>query len=197
MAHLKVITGPMFSGKTEELIRLLRLSDYASKRISVVKPKIDVRSKEEIVSRRNSGGQSLDFAPAKSWPATSVDSVEELREIINREQPEILALDEAQFFGEWIFDFLVELMREQRSTKLKVIVAGLDMDAWGRPFGLMPQFMAIANEVIKTTAVCFKCKEEGAMLTQKLVASSQQIEVGDKETYEARCRVCHDVPGSA
>ncbi len=195
MAQLIVIAGPMFSGKTEELIRLLHRSNHANKRISVIKPKIDVRSKEEIVSRRTSGGQEKDFAPAGSWNAVSIDSSAELAEILEREQPEVLGVDEAQFFDPWLIDSLRELLYQYREKDFNILVAGLDMDAWGRPFGIMPQLMAIADEVQKETAICFNCGKE-AMLTQKLVASNQQVEVGDSETYQARCRKCHTVPDS-
>lgn len=193
MAHLKVITGPMFSGKTEELIRILHRSDLAGKRIVVVKPRIDVRSSEEIASRRTSGGESRDFAKSGSFPATPIDSADELAELMKKTQPNILAIDEAQFFEPWMYDYLSELLKHLSNTDLIVLVAGLDMDAWGRPFGIMPQLMALADEVQKETAICFRCKKP-AILSQKLGSSSEQVEVGDIETYEARCRVCHVIP---
>lgn len=195
MAYLKVITGPMFSGKTEELIRILHRSDLAGKRISVVKPRLDVRTTDEIASRRTTGAQSRDFAKSGSFPAQPVETAEELGEIIKTQQPTILGVDEAQFFEPWLYDFLVELLRHRSNTDLMVLVAGLDMDAWGKPFGIMPQLMALADEVQKETAICFRCKQP-AMFTQKLVSSDQQVEVGDFEIYEARCRVCHVLPGS-
>ena len=195
MAYLKVITGPMFSGKTEELIRILHRSDLAGKRIVVVKPRLDIRSAEEIASRRTSGGQNKDFAKSGSFPAAPIDSAQELGDLIKNEQPNILGIDEAQFFQPWLYDFLVDLLRHRSNTDLMVLVAGLDMDAWGRPFGIMPQLMALADEVQKETAICFRCKQP-AMFTQKLVSSNQQVEVGDFEIYEARCRVCHVLPGA-
>ena len=166
----------MFSGKTEELIRILRRSDLAGKKIIVVKPLIDVRSTDEIASRRTSSGQSKDFAKSEVFPAISIESAQELGDIIRREQPTILAIDEAQFFDPWLMDFLVDLMRRTRDTDLTVLVAGLDMDAWGRPFGVMPHVMALADEVQKETAICFQCKMP-AMFTQKLGSSDQQVEV--------------------
>lgn len=184
----------MFSGKTEELIRILRRSDLAGKKIVVVKPLLDVRSNNEIASRRTSNGQSKDFAKSESFPAQSIQSAQELGDIVRREQPTILAIDEAQFFDPWLLDFLTDLMRRTGNTDLTVLVAGLDMDAWGKPFGMMPHIMALADEVQKETAICFRCKMP-AMFTQKLVSSSQQVEVGDFEIYEARCRVCHTLPG--
>lgn len=194
MAYLKVITGPMFSGKTEELIRVLRRSDLAGKKIIVVKPMIDVRTENEIASRRTSSGQSKDFAKSEVFPAQPISSAQELGDVIRKEQPTILAIDEVQFFEPWLIDFLSDLMSRTRDTDLMVLAAGLDMDAWGKPFGVMPQIMAMADEVQKETAICFRCKAP-AMFTQKLVSSDQQVEVGDFEIYEARCRVCHTLPG--
>ena len=194
MAYLKVITGPMFSGKTEELIRILHRSDLAGKRIVVVKPRIDSRTDEEIASRRTSDGKSTEFTKSGSFPATSIETDAELEAILNEEHPAILGIDEAQFFQPWLFDYLANLLRRYNDSDFLILVAGLDMDAWGRPFGMMPQLMALADEVQKETAICFKCKQP-AMYTQKLSDSTEQVEVGDAEIYEARCRVCHVIPG--
>ena len=198
MAYLKVITGPMFSGKTEELLRILHRSGLAGKRIVVVKPKIDSRTDEEIASRRlkedQEDEQGREFAKYGSFPASSVQSAEELETIIHQEKPAIIGIDEAQFFQPWLFDYLAQLLRRYNDSDLQILVAGLDMDAWGRPFGMMPHIMALADEVQKETAICFRCKQP-AMYTQKLSSSNQQVEVGDADIYEARCRVCHIIPG--
>jgi thymidine kinase len=195
MAYLKVITGPMFSGKTEELIRILHRSDLAGKKIVVVKPKIDSRSEGEIASRRSTDNTSKKFSKFGAHPAVSVESAEELEQLIRLEKPSVIGIDEAQFFEEWLFDYLAELLRRYNHSDLQILVAGLDMDAWGRPFGMMPHIMALADEVQKETAICFKCKSP-AMYTQKLAGSGQQVEVGDFEIYEARCRVCHIIPSA-
>lgn len=195
MSYLKVITGPMFSGKTEELIRILHRSDLAGKKILVVKPRLDVRTAEEIASRRTADSKTRDFTKSGSFPARSVETAQELSELIKEFQPTILGVDEAQFFDPWLLEYLAELLRHRNNTDLMVLVAGLDMDAWGKPFGIMPQLMALADEVQKETAICFRCKQP-AMFTQKLVSSDQQVEVGDFEIYEARCRVCHVLPGA-
>lgn len=195
MAYLKVITGPMFSGKTEELIRILHRSDLAGKKILVVKPRLDVRTEDEIASRRTSDAKSREFTKSGSFPARPVETAHELENLIQQERPTILGVDEAQFFQPWLYDYLVELLRHRNNTDLMILVAGLDMDAWGKPFGIMPQLMALADEVQKETAICFRCKKP-AIFTQKLVSSNQQVEVGDSEIYEARCRVCHVLPGA-
>ncbi len=160
-----------------------------------MKPRLDVRTDNEIASRRTSDAESKDFTKFGSYPAQTTDSAEELTNLIQTEQPNILGIDEAQFFDPWLVDFVADLLRDHNEADLTVLVAGLDMDAWGRPFGIMPQLMAMADEVQKETAICFRC-ELPAMFTQKLVSSNQQVEVGDFEIYEARCRVCHTLPGS-
>ncbi len=197
MAYLKVITGPMFSGKTEELLRILHRSGLAGKKIVVVKPKIDSRTDQEIASRRLKEDledqTSIEFTKYGSFPASSVESAEELENIIHQEKPSVIGIDEAQFFQPWLFDYLAQLLRRYNGVDLQVLVAGLDMDAWGRPFGMMPHIMALADEVQKETAICFRCKQP-AMYTQKLSNSAQQVEVGDADIYEARCRVCHVIP---
>lgn len=197
MAYLKVITGPMFSGKTEELIRILRRSELAGKKIIVIKPKLDSRSNGEITSRSTyssfSRGETQEFSKSGSFPAVDIETSEELEELIRAEHPAIIGVDEAQFFGTWMFDYLAEILRRYNHVDLTILVAGLDMDAWRRPFGMMPHLMALADEVQKETAICFKCKGP-AMYTQKLSDSTQQVEVGDADIYEARCRLCHVVP---
>ncbi len=193
MAYLKVITGPMFSGKTEELIRILRRSELAGKKIVVIKPKLDSRSNGEIASRSTANSDKQEFSQSGSFPAVDIETAEELERLIRAEHPAIIGVDEAQFFGTWMFDYLAELLRRYNHADLTILVAGLDMDAWRRPFGMMPHLMALADEVQKETAICFKCKSP-AMYTQKLAGSSEQVEVGDADIYEARCRVCHVIP---
>jgi thymidine kinase len=194
MAYLKVITGPMFSGKTEELIRLLHRSLIAEKRILVVKPHIDTRSNNEIVSRKKGDPKQNGFSKFLDFPAVAISTPEELAELLEEKRPQILALDETQFFDSWIVEFLQSLLRSHASSDLIIYAAGLDMDAWGKPFGQMPAIMAIADEVQKETAVCFACKMRPGVITQKLTSSTQTVEVGDSEIYEARCRECHTLP---
>ena len=193
MAYFKVITGPMFSGKTEELIRILRRSQIAGKHILVIKPRIDTRSGNEISSRQKTSPDAQKFTKFMDFPAKPIDSAEELSILLNEHQPDILALDEAQFFPDWIFEYIHNLLKERSQSELIIIAAGLDMDAWGKPFGPIPQLLAIADEVQKETAICFICKKP-ANITQKLVNTGKTVEVGDADIYEARCRVCHTIP---
>ncbi len=193
MSHLTVIAGSMYAGKSEELVMQLRRYRYRKKRILVVKPKIDTRTKEEIVSRLSHTGKKQDFTPVSSWEAISIESAKEFSKLIKDYNPEVVGIDEAQFFKPWMFSFINKLLAEKSSEDLKILIAGLDMDAWRRPFGIMPNLMAIADEVIKKSAVCMSCDAD-AVLSQKIVKSGQQVEVGNTETYEARCRKCHVLP---
>lgn len=184
----------MFSGKTEELIRILHRADLAGKKVLVLKPRRDTRTENEISSRRKPSAQSLEFEKSGSFPAFPVGAKSEALELLLQYQPNVLGIDEAQFFNPWLIEFIEELLNRHKEQDFKIIAAGLDLDAWQRPFGVVPHLMAIADEVQKETAVCFQCKERPAILTQKLTSSAQLIEVGDANIYEARCRACHTVP---
>jgi len=193
VARLEVITGPMFSGKSEELIRRLRREGYTGKKILAVKPRIDIRTEELIAAR--SKGAAGKFERTLAFIAKPVDNEKELAALVlsPRNGPDILGVDEAQFFGPWFADLVRKLLL--RDYIEKIIVAGLDMDAWGRPFGPMPTLLAMADDVRKETAVCFKCRKASAMMTQKTSkGSGSQIEVGDAGLYEARCRNCWTPP---
>jgi len=193
MVTVDVIAGPMFSGKTEELIRRLRRASYAGKRILVIKPKIDTRTENKIVARLKKS--EVKFEPAAEFPAYPVESLEELEKLFKETNPEILGIDEAQFLKDWFLIFLYKLLQNSAQVSVTVIIVGLDKDAWGKPFGIMPQLMALADHVDKEEAVCFKCGSLNAVMTQKKsLGSGEQIEVGDFELYEARCRICWTPP---
>jgi len=177
----------MFAGKTEELIRRVRRAQIARQKVQVFKPAMDDRYSVEEVSSHN--GVQLE--------ATVVSNSQE---ILNRVAPDttVVAIDEAQFFDCRI----AEVCNELADQGVRVIVAGLDMDFRGEPFGPMPVLMAQAEQVDKLTAICMVCGAP-ASRTQRLVhgqpASYDEpiILVGAEETYEARCRHCHRVPGKA
>lgn len=191
MARLEVITGPMFSGKSEELIRRLNRATYAEQNVLVIKPKIDTRNEKKIASRKKRDKKDTEFQESHSFPAQEVSTSKEFVELVSQHKPDVLAIDEAQFFQEWLLELIDEILDKETDTNFKIIVSGLDMDAWKKPFGIMPQLMAKANEVTKFTAVCFHCKKNDANLTYKKSGSKEQIEVGNFQTYEARCRTCH------
>jgi thymidine kinase len=181
--RIEVICGSMFSGKTEELIRRVRRAMIAKQRVQVFKPSIDIRYAVGRVTSHN--GQDYDAVPCASS-----------QEIADCVRPEttVVAIDEAQFFDGGI----VEVIEALAGRGLRVILAGLDMDFRGEPFGAMPQIVARAEDVLKLHAICVVCGEE-ASRTQRLVNGQPAryddpvIMVGASEAYEARCRECHEV----
>lgn len=181
---VEVICGSMFSGKTDELIRRLRRATIARQHVQVFKPAIDIRyAVEKVTSHAGS-----DFA------AIPVEKAEDIR---NKLDPvaTVVAIDEAQFFDTSI----IAVVDELAAKKLRVIVAGLDTDFRGEPFGPMPQLMARAEQVDKVRAICMVCGEP-ACRTQRLVNGKPAhfddpvVIVGAAELYEARCRLHHEVP---
>jgi len=182
---IEIVCGSMFSGKTEELIRRVRRARIARQTVQVFKPQIDIRYQVEKVSSHD----------GLHWEAIPIAKA---RDLYNHLQPEtnVVAVDEAQFF-DWEQS---DVCRELAQRGLRVIVAGLDMDFRGEPFGPMPLLMAEAEEVTKLQAICVVCGAP-ASRTQRLIddrpAGYDQpiILVGGSESYEARCRSCHEVPG--
>src|ERR1700746_61499 len=176
MGWIEVIVGPMFSGKSEELIRRLRRAEIARQRLQIFKPSIDERyAANEIVSHSGLGIPS--------------DAVSKAAEIMDKLQPrtEVVGIDEAQFLG----DELVEVCTKLANLGKRVIVAGLDTDYRGRPFEPMPRLLAVAEEITKLLAICVRCGNP-AVHTQRLVESDELIVVGASEAYEARCRRCFE-----
>jgi thymidine kinase len=176
MGWIEVIVGPMFSGKSEELIRRLRRAEIGKQRVQIFKPLIDQRySKNGIVSH-----SGLEI------PSELVTSS---GEIIEKMAPrtEVIGIDEAQFLGEGI---VADCARLAELGK-RVIVAGLDTDFMGRPFEPMPRLLAVAEEITKLLAICMVCGNP-AVHTQRLVASEELIVVGATGMYEARCRRCFE-----
>lgn len=182
--RLEVITGPMFCGKTDELLRRLRRAIIAKQNIQVFKPGFDVRYGNEKVTSH--AGNEYDAHP--------IDDITEIPAKLEKDVT-VVAIDEAQFFGDGVIPLVQELVDEG----IRVIVAGLDMDFRGVPFGPMPELLAQAEIVDKLHAICMVCGEE-ATRTQRLVDGEPAyyedpiIIVGASEMYEARCRVHHQVP---
>ena len=176
MGWIEVIVGPMFSGKSEELIRRLRRAEIARQRVQIFKPFIDQRyANSEIVSHSGLGIAS--------------DLVRTAGEILQKVEPrtEVVGIDEAQFLGEVIAEVCVKLADSGK----RVIVAGLDTDFMGRPFEPMPRLLAVAEEITKLLAICVRCGNP-AVHTQRLIASEDLIVVGATGMYEARCRRCFE-----
>ena len=171
---IEVICGSMFSGKTEELIRRLRRAEFAKQSIVLFKPIIDDRyATEAVVSHQG-----------QSWLAKRVISAKEILE--NWQGEQIVAVDEAQFFDTDI----IPICNELASKGARVIIAGLDMDYKGLPFGPMPPLMAIAEFVTKVHAVCVSCGQL-AQFSHRTVAQTEQVLVGAVEKYQPLCRACY------
>jgi len=180
---IEVICGSMFSGKTEELIRRVRRAQIARQKVQVFKHSLDARYASREVASHN----------GLQWEAVPVESAEQIRAHIEPDTT-VVAIDEGQFFD----DGLVDLCEELADRGVRVIVAGLDMDFRGVPFGPMPHLMARAERVDKLQAICVVCGGP-ASRTQRLINGRPAayddpvILVGADEVYEARCRGCHEV----
>jgi len=178
LGWIEVICGSMFSGKSEELIRRLRRVIIAKQRVQIFKPTIDSRfSDAEIVSHSE-----------MRMPSISVGSSEELFAKVDH-RTEVIGIDEAQFFDAG----LVGVAQRLADQGKRVIVAGLDKDYRGEPFGPIPSLMAVAEDVTKTLAICVRCGSP-ANNTQRLVESDELVVVGAQGVYEARCRRCFEPP---
>ena len=178
---IEAICGPMFSGKSEELIRRIRRACIARKQVQVFKPAIDTRYSEgEIVTHGDLRMRSEDVASATDILA-KIDP-----------QTQVVGIDEANFFGQE----LVQVVDQLAHSGKQVIVAGLDTDFLGRPFAPMPDLLAIAESITKLLAICVRCGAP-AKHSQRLVESDELILVGAAGWYEARCRHCFQpgVPG--
>ena len=173
---IEVICGSMFSGKTEELIRRMRRALFANQRVEIFKPQIDVRySVDEVVSHNSNSIQS-----------TPVESSAQI--LLMTADVDVVGIDEAQFFDEGIVDVCMTLA----NRGIRVIVAGLDMDYLGKPFGPMPQLMARAEHVDKVHAICVRCGNI-AQHSHRLTANDKLVVLGEKDTYEPICRHCFNL----
>jgi thymidine kinase len=164
----------MFSGKTEELIRRMKRAKFARQKVEIFKPSIDTRySEEDVVSHDQ-----------QHIPSTPVDSSAAL--LLLAGDIEVVGIDEAQFFDAG----LVSVCNELANRGVRVIVAGLDMDFRGEPFGPMPALCAVADDVTKVHAICVKC---GALayLSHRLVSNDRRVLLGEKDEYEPLCRECY------
>ena len=172
--RIEVVCGSMFSGKTEELIRRMRRAQFARQKVEIFKPAIDVRySEEDVVSH--------DQKHIQSTPIDSPGSI-----LLLSSDIDVVGIDEAQFFDMGIVDVCNELA----NRGVRVIVAGLDMDYKGVPFGPMPALCAIADDVTKVHAICVKCGNL-AYVSHRKVESDQRVLLGETTEYEPLCRECY------
>ncbi len=170
---IEIIVGSMFSGKTEELIRRLRRAEIAKQRVEIFKPTVDTRySATDVVSHNENSIRS-----------TAIDNSSTI--LLLSGNIDVIGIDEAQFFDE----NLVEVCNKLADMGIRVIVAGLDMDFRGVPFGPMPGLMACSEFVTKVHAVCMRCGHI-AHFSHRLTAAEKQVMLGEKESYEPLCREC-------
>ena len=172
--RIEVVCGSMFSGKTEELIRRLRRAKFAKQKVEIFKPSIDVRySEDDVVSHDQTHIQStpIDTSASILLLATDID---------------VVGIDEAQFFDMG----LVDVCNELANRGIRVIIAGLDMDYKGVPFGPMPALCAVADEVTKVHAICVKCGSL-AYVSHRTVADNRRVLLGETLEYEPLCRECY------
>lgn len=172
--RIEVICGSMFSGKTEELIRRLKRASFAKQRVEIFKPSIDTRYSEEKVVSHDSN----------SIPSTPVDTSGSI--LLFTSEIDVVGIDEAQFFDEG----LVDVCNQLANNGVRVIIAGLDMDYKGVPFGPIPALCAIADEVTKVHAICVRCGDL-AYISHRTIANDKRVLLGEKTEYEPLCRRCY------
>ena len=173
VGSIEVIAGSMFSGKTEELIRRLKRAKIARQTVEIFKPDIDVRySKNEVVSHDENSIQSTPVGNSANILLLSGNV-------------DVIGIDEAQFFDKGLVDVVTKLA----NMGIRVIVAGLDMDFKGIPFGPIPELMAVADHITKVHAICVKCGNI-AQFSHRLSAKEQTVLLGEKDVYEPLCRGC-------
>jgi len=174
VGSIEVICGSMFSGKTEELIRRLKRAKFAKLPVEIFKPEIDVRyGEKEVVSHDSNAIPSTPVSHSSAILLLSSDT-------------KVVGIDEAQFFDEELPDVCNTLA----NRGIRVIVAGLDMDYKGRPFGPIPNLMAMAEHVSKVHAVCVQCGSP-ATYSYRFADNESRVLLGEKESYEPRCRACY------
>lgn len=170
---IEVICGSMFSGKTEELIRRLRRAEFAKQNVEIFKPSVDTRYNDvDVVSH--------DATSIRSTPVSNSNNL-----LLLTSDIQVVGVDEAQFFDEG----LPLVCQQLADSGIRVIVAGLDMDFQGRPFGPMPQLMAMAEYVTKVHAICMHCGEL-ASFSHRMVGGTALVQLGETESYEPLCRQC-------
>jgi len=170
---IEVVCGSMFSGKTEELIRRLKRAEFAHQSVEIFKPAIDKRYDNENVVSHNENS-------IRSTPVSSSRNI-----LLLADGVEVIGIDEAQFFD----DGLIEVCHQLANNGARVIIAGLDMDFSGKPFGVMPGLIATAEYVTKVHAICVKCGSL-AQFSHRKTTDEQQVMLGEMEMYEPLCRVC-------
>jgi thymidine kinase len=173
LGWIEVVCGSMFSGKTEELIRRLKRARIAKQSVQIFKPAVDIRYDEEDVVSHNANKVS-------SIPVQNASQI-----LFYADEYEVVGIDEAQFFG----NELVEVCSQLANKGIRVIIAGLDMDYLGKPFGPIPLLMATAEYVTKVNAICMRCGNL-ATFSHRTIKNDKLVVLGETESYEPLCRKC-------
>lgn len=177
---IEIVCGPMFSGKTEELIRRVRRCQIARQKVQIFKPAIDDRySETDVVSHSKA---SVSATPVKT-------AIEIMAKVYDSTR--VVAVDEIQFFG----DDIIKVVKKLARRGIRVLCAGLDQDYTGRPFGPIPELLAIADRVDKIQAICTVCGSPASKTYRTINDNEDQVLVGEQDMYEARCRTHHDFIG--
>ncbi|HYQ57988.1 MAG TPA: thymidine kinase [Draconibacterium sp.] len=172
---IEVVTGSMFSGKTEELIRRLKRAKIARQKLEIYKPMLDVRySETDLVSH--------DENAIRSTPVENSSNI-----LLLAGDIDVIGIDEAQFFDKGLIDVAIKLA----NMGIRVIIAGLDMDFKGKPFGPIPELMAVADYITKVHAICVRCGSI-AQFSHRLSEKEQVVLLGEKDIYEPLCRTCYN-----
>lgn len=173
---IEVICGSMFSGKTEELIRRLKRAKIAQLKVEIFKPGVDTRYSEEDVVSHNA-------TALRSIPVENATQI-----LLYANDVDVIGIDEAQFLD----DELPNVCQQLANNGVRVIIAGLDMDFMGNPFGPMPKLMAIAEDVTKVHAICVRCGGQ-AQYSHRTIAGDKLVVLGETESYEPLCRTCYNL----
>ena len=195
MAREELITGSMFGGKSEEVIRRLKLPGYKKKRILVVKPAEDNRTTRDIFQMID---EDRYLASYKELKKQTINTFEDFKLAINGHNPQVVVVEETQFLGLWLVDAVKELLdTHDTDDDFIIIISGLYKDFLKNPFGPIPELILKTDldEITILNAVCHNCEKRPAQSTYKIGGSPHlQKEVGDKQIYQARCRACHKLP---
>lgn len=198
-ATLTIFTGPMFSGKSTRLISALDHEVHGDNVILLLKAAAPTEDRTQGVGCRRKtviNGSTEEEAQFEEFAANTVGTAQEAEDLFQKIKPQVIGIDEAHFLPFEFINWIADKLNKNEGDALQIYVSGLDMDYARRPFGIMPDLLAMADEIIKLRAKCNTCKGKRGtgIFTQKKSRSLKQVEVGNKKLYGAACRICHTIP---